>query len=335
VGPYETVTLRSTDADALRTWLTGHNYAIPAEIEPVINAYVAESFDFIALRLSPGNGIQQMTPVRVVTPGGDYALPLRMVAAGAGEFVAITLFVIAEGRYAMPDLPESRVASSDLVWDFSRNQSNYLALRDAALGTNGGETYLTTYAKPGTFHTTATGPNGLVFYQTTGGTFANTFLDVYLAEADAAAGSCAGSVSLFDSDAEVVQACAPDDPNACDPVPEGALDSRFFECGEATDLAAAMIGMRPANVWVTRLEMNLPYSALDADCIVEPAVDEGPVDNLLQAEQYENPPCAEPLFSSSLPPPSPYTPLLLMGSAGALWFARRRLRSPRRVALAV
>src|SRR5262249_21716809 len=83
VGPYETVTLRSTNGDALSGWLTTNGYAIPPEIEPVIADYVSEGDDFIAVRLAPGKGIQQMTPVRVVTPGGEYLLPLRMVAAGA------------------------------------------------------------------------------------------------------------------------------------------------------------------------------------------------------------------------------------------------------------
>src|SRR5688500_2783487 len=89
VGPYDTVVLRSEEPDALRDWLTDNGYAVPEEIEPVIDAYVEEGNDFLALRLAPEVGVAQMEPVRVITPGGDYLLPLRMVAAGVGADVEI------------------------------------------------------------------------------------------------------------------------------------------------------------------------------------------------------------------------------------------------------
>jgi hypothetical protein len=39
VGPYETVTLRSKEPDALSKWLLGRGFRIPKEVEPVIAAY--------------------------------------------------------------------------------------------------------------------------------------------------------------------------------------------------------------------------------------------------------------------------------------------------------
>ena len=82
---------------ALTDWLTTHSFAIDPAVKPIIDAYSAEGFDFIALRLQPGQGVQQMKPVRVVSPGATPTLPLRMVAAGTGANVQITLFVIGEG----------------------------------------------------------------------------------------------------------------------------------------------------------------------------------------------------------------------------------------------
>jgi hypothetical protein len=41
VGPYDTVVLRSDQPDALRDWLGDNGYAVPEEIEPVIDAYAA------------------------------------------------------------------------------------------------------------------------------------------------------------------------------------------------------------------------------------------------------------------------------------------------------
>jgi hypothetical protein len=105
VGPYAAVQLQSTDPTALTNWLTINGYVIPADIQSVIAAYVMEGFDFLALRLRPGQGIQAMRPVRVTSPGAGLSLPLRMVAAGTGATVGITLWVIADGRYEPKNFP--------------------------------------------------------------------------------------------------------------------------------------------------------------------------------------------------------------------------------------
>src|SRR5262249_41038969 len=82
VGPYETVTLETCTPGALHDWLDANGYAVDPASQPIIDKYVAEGFDFIALRLQPGAGIKQMKPVRVVPPGAGVALPLRMVGVG-------------------------------------------------------------------------------------------------------------------------------------------------------------------------------------------------------------------------------------------------------------
>jgi len=147
VGPYETVTLRATDSGALRRWLTGHAYAIPPAIGPVIDAYVAESFDFIALRLRPDCGERSMQPVRIVTKGADPTLPLRMVAAGIGARVGLTLYVISEGRWRPQNFPEAEVASQSILWDRTQNRSNYEPLVQGLMTGGEGRTWVTEYAR--------------------------------------------------------------------------------------------------------------------------------------------------------------------------------------------
>lgn len=134
VGPYDTVTLRSTDPHALETWLDANGYAIADAFRPTIAAYVSEGFDFIALRLQPGKGVQAMKPVRVVTAGADPTLPLRMVAAGAGARVGITLFVVSEGRYeAHSPFFNAVIDDSKLVWLHAIGRSNYQDLSQALM----------------------------------------------------------------------------------------------------------------------------------------------------------------------------------------------------------
>jgi hypothetical protein len=135
IGPYATVQLQSTDPTALDAWLTANGYVIPPDVQPIIAAYVQDGFDFLALKLAPGQGIQAMRPVRVTSPGAGVTLPLRMVAAGTGATVGITLWVVGQGRYEPKNFQFFTIAASDLSWDWSANISDYSAVRARKEGT--------------------------------------------------------------------------------------------------------------------------------------------------------------------------------------------------------
>jgi hypothetical protein len=138
VGPYETVQLSATTPNALRDWLTKNGFAVPAEVAPVVDAYVAEKFNFLALKLLPNKGTQDMRPVRVTTRGANVALPLRMVAAGTGATVGISLWVFGEGRYEPQNFPFFVIGAGDIGWDWKQNKSDYVDLRTAKTAAGGG-----------------------------------------------------------------------------------------------------------------------------------------------------------------------------------------------------
>lgn len=302
VGPYDTVTLRSTGGDTLTRWLTDNGYYVPEDITPIIDAYVTEGSDFIALKLRPGEGIQQMTPVRVVTPHGDPVLPLRMVSAGTGPFVDIVLYVIAEERYGMPDLHEAFVDTKELVWDFGDQTSNYAKLREAALKEFEGNTYLTTFSEQEAFSKQHIDPNGFpITYRVDENDYSGyrTLAELYFGQARSSAASstadsCSSVLSALRGTALVVE----DGTTSAGANP----GSRAFECAGYTDLAAAMIGMHPANVWLTRLEMRLPRESLVRDCVLEPSEDQSGVDNRIQARKASGRPanCPQAIFESRI-----------------------------------
>jgi MYXO-CTERM domain-containing protein len=131
VGPYDTVQLQSSDPNALTTWLTANGYSIPTDIQPLIASYVSSGFNFLALRLSPGQGVQAMRPISVTSPGAGLSLPLRMVAAGTGAKVGITLWVVSGGRYEAQNFSNFTISPSELVWDWRINSSNYATLQQS------------------------------------------------------------------------------------------------------------------------------------------------------------------------------------------------------------
>jgi hypothetical protein len=148
VGPYETVQLRSSDAGALRRWLDENGYDLPADIAPIVDAYVADGFDFLALKLVPGAGVNSMRPVRITTPGASPELPLRMVAAGTGAVTPITLWILGEGRYEPTNFSTFEIQAKDLVWNWDTQSSNYKSLRAQGFASASGKAWLVEAAEP-------------------------------------------------------------------------------------------------------------------------------------------------------------------------------------------
>jgi hypothetical protein len=300
VGPYETVTLRATDPKALETWLAQHGFDLPAAIQPTIDAYVSEGFDFIALRLQPGQGVRAMKPVRVITPGADESLPLRMVAAGVGATVGVTLWVIGEGRYEAQNFPNATIDDAKLVWDPSANRSNYEELSTAAMALSDGRTWLTESAKSASVarSNAPTPPGGSYFgnpgladayygqCMTTAPCVTTQSLDAGT-DADAAddgASDDASSEAATDADASADASSDGGDSGVCTPGNGPAI------CPTFDDLALATNGLHASSVWVTRLRAVLPVGALAAgDLRLQASSAQTPVSNLHVASNPPSP----------------------------------------------
>jgi hypothetical protein len=374
IGPFDTVTLRSTDPNALVNWLDSHGYAIPDPIRPTIDAYVAGGFDFIALRLKPGAGVQAMQPVRVVTQGADPTLPLRMVAAGVGAKVGITLYVIGEGRYEAQNFPNAVFDDSKLLWDPQASASNYQPLSEQLMQQQNGRTWLTEYAQPTTIDPTDPSPvcrsyaggGGTGSYNVNGSNLG----DVYLAQCACMQSSTGQALDAsFDvnteggddgsADGASGEASASDGATAdASPTPDASGDAATGDgasgdgatgddggfgnpdastggaCVAFDDYKVALVGMHPADTWVTRMRAILPVDALhDGDLILQAEATQRAVSNQHTTESYTDPnysPCPTTGgCSTSDGDTDTYSRWVVLGALGfiAVSLVRRRRRA--------
>lgn len=295
VGPYETVTLKATDAQNLRTWLMSHNYTIPTDVDPVLGDYIAQGAEFIALRLQPGAGVRQMQPVRVVTPGASPILPLKMVQAGTGATTSIVLYVIGEGRYGASNFPEASFPKSKLTWDWTAQSSNYAVLRDGALEAGG---FLTTFSQALPFSSVVRRPDGTTASFAAPGRFPVTTLDELYVSVGASLGldtsACSAPTNLLGSQEKVVATCA-------DATCASSPKASDFACGALDDIGVALTGLHPRDVVLTRLEANLPRNMLDRDLVLGPSAASGSVSSWLVAPESVN----RPSCPAAVAPPPP------------------------------
>ncbi len=272
VGPYDTVQLQSTDPMALDTWLQANGYTIPTTVQPIIAAYVNEGFDFLALRLAPGQGVQAMRPVSVTSTGAGLSLPLRMVAAGTGATVGITLWVIATGGYEPQNFQTFTISPDDLVWDWSQQISNYSTLvsqKETALGDAAWQIESALDVSP-------LQVESLVLRDTA----STDYLPVPPASgAGGEGGASEAGVAVGDGGAG-----------------ESADQVR------TQDLATCFPGGGGLSVRITRLRADLSQAALANDLVLEASADQSTMSNIYQVTQSVNAPVC-PTFTPITCPP--------------------------------
>jgi hypothetical protein len=328
VGPYEQVTIRANDPGGVPQWLRDRGFFVPDAVAPAIGAYADEGYEFIALRLRPECGTSAMRPIRIISQGFDPTIALRMMSAGASREIGITLWVIAEARYAPQSYPSATIDYSKLVWERSNNRSNYDSLADEAMGSGGGKAWITEYADtpplkasvplreqrtvtPTLFDVYPTlcangTPKGVSVGQPkpNSGSPCTSIADAGVvpdaAPRDAGSDADAGAISDADVDANLdggddaqADAQSPTDAAAgsdAAPARDGGAIFTPTGCGTPDDLAIALRGIPADRVYVTRLRASLPSLGLatSPDLKLAPSTDQSFVSNSVQVVGYSD-----------------------------------------------
>lgn len=261
VGPYETVQLKATTPGALATWLSTNGFNVPPDVQPVVDKYVTENFDFLALKLVPGKTVQDMRPVRVTTKGAATVLPLRMVAAGTGSTVGISLWVVGEGRYETQNFPSFVIPTSDIAWDWSQNKSNYTELRAEKTVTGGGKAW---EVESSILLNRSNVENAVTY-----GYYNN---------------NNNGGPPSSDPEIQAQQAYLP----VTDPQTGNVI--KTAQQVRSEDLATLFAGVPAAATRITRMRADLAHAALDADLVMTASKDQAELSNIRQLTKELNEP---------------------------------------------
>ena len=148
VGPYGFDVIGSDDPEALISWLREHDYRVTADMEPLIDRYVEERFVFLAMRLLPDQGDQDVQPVKVTYPSARPMIPLRLTAVAANPNMAVMVWFYADSRAAPVNYAEMEIADSDLTFFSFGGGSNYRQLMSEGADELGGQAFITEYAGP-------------------------------------------------------------------------------------------------------------------------------------------------------------------------------------------
>jgi hypothetical protein len=148
VGPYAFDVVGSEDPDALVTWLRENSYRVTEAMEPLIDLYVEEGFVFLAMKLRPDQGVQDVEPVKVTYPSTGPMIPLRLTAVAANPNMAVITWTYADRQAVPVNYAKMDIANEELIF-FGRGQSNnYRQLMSQKADEYGGQAFITEYAAP-------------------------------------------------------------------------------------------------------------------------------------------------------------------------------------------
>ncbi|PJF39578.1 MAG: DUF2330 domain-containing protein [Chloroflexi bacterium] len=159
-GPYAFDVVTSENSDALIIWLRTNNYVITEQMEPLIRVYTDEGMNFLAMKLQPEQGAQDIQPVKMTYTADSPTIPLRLTAVAANPNMSIFTWVFADAPVAPANYELITIDDADIRGDFFQpGGTNYQPLVDAAVDRFEGRAFITEYAQTTTDFLTTMRPS--------------------------------------------------------------------------------------------------------------------------------------------------------------------------------
>ena len=148
VGPYGFDVVGSSDPNALIGWLRDNSYRVTPEMEPLIDLYVEEGFVFLAMKLRPDQGVQDVEPVKITYPSSAPMIPLRLTAVAANPDMAVMVWIYADKQATPTNYAKIDIANEELIFFGRGGSNNYRQLMGDKADEYGGQGFITEYAAP-------------------------------------------------------------------------------------------------------------------------------------------------------------------------------------------
>ena len=149
VGPYAPQRIRSDDADALIEWLNTNGYLITSAMEPAVQEYVAQGYDFLGMKLAPDAGVTDIQPIVIQYPGTEPMVPVVLTSVAAGPEMPILTFIAGASRWESSNYANLELDDDERVMaDPRTGRDNYYSLARFLTDDSDGRAVVTEFAAP-------------------------------------------------------------------------------------------------------------------------------------------------------------------------------------------
>jgi hypothetical protein len=150
-GPYafDVVGTETGNTNALIDWLNENNYRITPEMEPLVHVYVEEAMIFLAMKLQPDQGAQDIQPVKMTYQSDRPMIPLRLTAVAANPNMGVYTWIFGRGQTESLNYAGFQIDDNDLqLTNPFGGGTNYLQLVGSEIDRFNGQAFVTEYAQP-------------------------------------------------------------------------------------------------------------------------------------------------------------------------------------------
>jgi len=149
VGPYNYDVITSPDPQAMISWLRDNDYRVEPEMEPLIAVYNEEGMVFLAMKLQPDEGADDIQPVVMTYESTQPMIPLRLTAVAANPNMTVLTWIFAEEQAVPVNYAHPVIYDADIRGSFgSFDGTNYISLLDQTIDLYNGRAFVTEYAMP-------------------------------------------------------------------------------------------------------------------------------------------------------------------------------------------
>lgn len=147
VGPFGFDVIGSSDPNALINWLRENKYRVEEPMEPLINVYVEEEFFFLAMKLLPDAGVDEIAPIKITYDSPDPMIPIRLTAVAANPNMAVLVWFFASAQAQATNYEKIEIADEEITFFVFGGHNYWQILQNKADAVNG-LGFITEYALP-------------------------------------------------------------------------------------------------------------------------------------------------------------------------------------------
>jgi hypothetical protein len=145
VGSFDVTVLQPKLGDDVAQWIVDNDFALPDKTQALLEPYIEAGSVFVALRMAPGAGVQEIHPIVFRYPGTRPSIPIQLTAVAATADMRVRTFFLGHGRTVPSNYRHVEIDPVRLDWlSFA---SNYERVVSAAVDDTGdGLGFVTEYA---------------------------------------------------------------------------------------------------------------------------------------------------------------------------------------------
>jgi len=145
VGAFDVTIIEASSAADVSLWLSDNGFLDEPEAEPILDDYVQAGFKFVAVKLRPGAGVDEIHPLVIRYLGDQPCIPLKLTRIAATEDMGVRAFFFGDERIAPVSYRHVTLNPAQLDWlNLATNYNDVVS--KAVDEASNGRAFITEYA---------------------------------------------------------------------------------------------------------------------------------------------------------------------------------------------